>query len=84
MDPDDNYFVPKQCVAWLIGINDYSRVRTASKEPKPHCEDLGQVPEDIARMAGFFETLRFDRVIKTENPDSQQMDDSFTEIKRLL
>ncbi len=84
MDPDDNYFVPKQSIAWLIGVKDYSRVRTASKEPKPHCEDLLQVPEDITRMESFFETLHFDRVIKTENPDSQQMDDSFLEVKKLL
>jgi len=32
----------------------------------------------------FIETLRFDRVIKTENPDSEQMEHSFSEINKLL
>ena len=35
-------------------------------------------------MTKFFEMLRFDRIIKTENPDSLQMDNSFIEIKNLL
>jgi hypothetical protein len=42
------------------------------------------VPQDIANMTAFFEMLRFDRVIKTENPDQLQMDNSFIEIKNLL
>lgn len=45
---------------------------------------MAQVPQDIAKMDEFFETLRFDRIIKTENPDSQQMDESFMEVKKLL
>ena len=84
MDPGTDYFVPELCVAWLIGVKDYSKVRTASKEPKKDCADLSQVPDDITRMESFFEMLRFDRVIKTEDPDLKQMDASFTEIKQLL
>jgi hypothetical protein len=62
--------VPKISVAWLIGISKYSEVRNAKSKPKPDCKDLDQVPEDIAKMTTFFEMLRFDRIIKTENPDS--------------
>ncbi len=35
-------------------------------------------------MAIFFKEMNFDRVIKTEDPDSQQMDKSFFEIKNIL
>jgi len=70
LDPnDEDLFVPKTCVAWLIGVKDYSEVRRAKKEPLPDCKDLDQVPQDITNMTAFFESLQFDRIIKTENPD---------------
>jgi hypothetical protein len=72
------------CVAWLIGVKNYSEVRNAKVQPKPQCKDLDQVPQDIANMTAFFETLKFDRVIKTEDPEQQQMDKSYLEIKSLL
>ncbi len=81
---NDDYFVPAICVAWLIGVQYYDRVRKAEKEPKPHCHDLDQVPEDLENMTTFFENLQFDRIIKTENPDSIIMDDSFEEIRKIL
>jgi hypothetical protein len=58
LDPnDDDLFVPKICVAWLIGIKDYSEVRRAKKEQLPDCKDLDQIPQDIANMTSFFEKL---------------------------
>ena len=85
LDPnDEDLFVPKTCVAWLIGVKDYSEVRRAKKEPLPDCKDLDQVPQDIANMTAFFESLQFDRIIKTENPDQQQMDKSYIEIKNIM
>ena len=63
--PREERFVPKLSVAWLIGVQKYDRVRGAPVDPKPNCLDLDQVPEDIARMADFFEYLNFDQVIKT-------------------
>jgi hypothetical protein len=65
-------------------VKNYSKVRNAKIQPKPHCKDLDQVPEDIANMTSFFETLKFDRVIKTENPDQQEIEMSYFEIKLLL
>ncbi len=72
------------CVAWLIGVKNYSEVRNAKVQPKPQCKDLDQVPKDIANMTAFFERLKFDRVIKTEDPEQLQMEMSFFEIKSLL
>ena len=70
---EDDCFVPAICVAWLIGVQTYDRVRNAKEDPKPHCHDLDQVPEDIENMAAFFENLQFDTIIKTENPDEAKM-----------
>lgn len=54
---DDSYFVPKICAAWLIGVEDYSEVRNAKEDPKPFCKNLDQVPQDIEKMASFFQSL---------------------------
>lgn len=83
-DPAGNLFVPKTCVAWLIGVQHYDRVRNAPSEPKPHCHDLNQVPEDISNMTLFFEKIRFDRIIKTENPNEHDIDKAFTEVRNLM
>ena len=84
MTSEDDCFVPAICVAWLIGVWTYDRVRNAKEDPKPHCHDLDQVPEDIKNMAAFFDDLQFDNVIKTENPDEAKMSQSFGEIKEIL
>ena len=71
-------FVPKMCVGWLIGVKNYFEVRNAKVEPKPKWEiefnDLDQVPQDLSDMTAFFEMLKFDRIIKTEEPVTREMD----------
>ena len=67
------------CVGWLIGVKNYFEVRNAKvEEPKPkweiELEDLDQVPQDLSDMTAFFETLKFDRIIKTEEPETREMD----------
>ena len=65
-------------------MHNYDRVREAAEDPKPACLDLDQVPEDIARMEHFFKALKFDQVIKTEDPDPELIDQSFSDIQKLL
>jgi len=44
VDPTNKYFKPKLCVAWLIGVRDYSKVRGAQiaavPDRKDFCEDI--------------------------------------------
>ncbi len=83
MNPNE-HFVPQKSVAWLIGVQKYDRVREAERDPEPDCSDLDQVPEHIARMEHFFNSLKFDQVIKTEDPDRDLIDRTFLDIQSLL
>ena len=74
LEQSDDFFEQKMCVAWLIGVKNYSEVRNAKVQPKPQCKDLDQVPQDLSDMTAFFETLKFDRIIKTEQPETREMD----------
>ncbi len=79
-------FEPKRTIAWLIGNENYSNVRTApaDKEPKPDYADLTQVPKDIETMSSFFTELKFDGIVKTQNATKKEMELDFRQIRNKL
>lgn len=73
-------------IAWLIGNQNYSRVRNAPKDqdPKPGFKDLTQVPEDIKKMEELFKELKFDHVYTSLDHSVKDIRCEFQDRKRDL